>query len=39
MALDKQDQPCYLAEREAAIRVWFTESIEHSDLIDLTHSS
>jgi len=39
MALDNQDQPCYLAEREAAIRVWFTESIEHSDLIDLTHSS
>ena len=39
MALDSQDQPCYLAEREAGIRVWFTESIEHSDLIDLTHSS
>ena len=39
MALDSQDQPYYLAEREAGIRVWFTESIEHSDLIDLTHSS
>ena len=36
MTLDAQELPCYLVEREAAIRVWFTESIEHSDLIDLT---
>jgi glyoxylase-like metal-dependent hydrolase (beta-lactamase superfamily II) len=38
MVLDEQGQPRYLGEREAAIRVWFTESIEHSDLIDLTNS-
>jgi glyoxylase-like metal-dependent hydrolase (beta-lactamase superfamily II) len=37
MVLDEQEQPCYQGEREAAIRVWFSESVEHSDLIDLTH--
>jgi glyoxylase-like metal-dependent hydrolase (beta-lactamase superfamily II) len=36
MVLDDQGQPSYLGVREAGIRVWFTESIEHSDLIDLT---
>jgi hypothetical protein len=36
MALDAQDQPYYLGVREAGIRVWFTESIEHSDSIDLS---
>ena len=36
MVLDDKDQPCYLGEREASMRVWFSESIEHSDLIDLT---
>lgn len=37
MVLDDHGQPSYLGEREAAIRVWFTERIEHSDLIDLTN--
>jgi hypothetical protein len=36
--IDDRGQPSYLGKREAAIRVWFTESIEHSDLIDLTNS-
>jgi glyoxylase-like metal-dependent hydrolase (beta-lactamase superfamily II) len=37
MSLDSEGQPQYLGVREAGIRVWFTESIEHSDSIDLTH--
>lgn len=37
MALDREGMPYYIGEREAAIRVWFTESIEQSNLIDLTH--
>ena len=36
MALDEQGQPSFLGQREAGIRVWFTENIEHSDIIDLT---
>ena len=36
MVLDAQDQPCYFGDRKAAIRIWFSESIEHSDVIDLT---
>lgn len=38
MALDARGEPTYLGEREAGIRVWFTESIEQSDVIDLTLS-
>ena len=36
MVLDAQDQPSYFGDRKAAIRIWFSESIEHSDVIDLT---
>ena len=36
MTLDEKGQPCHLGERAAGIRVWFTENIEHSDVIDLT---
>jgi N-acyl homoserine lactone hydrolase len=36
LALDQQGQPFHLGERAAAIRVWFKESVEHSEVIDLT---
>ena len=36
MGLDENDQPYYIGERQAAISVWFSEKIEHSDMIDLT---
>ena len=37
MHLDIDGNPQYLGVREVAIRVWFNETVEHSDVIDLTH--
>ena len=36
MGLDETGQPYYIGERQAAISVWFSEKIEHSDRIDLS---
>jgi N-acyl homoserine lactone hydrolase len=38
MVLDSEGNPQYVGKREAAIRVWFTETVEQSDVIDLTRS-
>jgi glyoxylase-like metal-dependent hydrolase (beta-lactamase superfamily II) len=39
MTLDQNHQPIYIGKRVAAIRTWFSETVEDSELIDLTSTS
>ena len=39
MALDQNHQPIYIGKRTAAIRTWFSETVEDSELIYLTSES
>jgi N-acyl homoserine lactone hydrolase len=36
MGLDSEHNPIYIGQREASMRVWFNETVEMSDVMDLT---
>ena len=38
MKLDSTDRPVYVGKRDASIRVWFNETVETSEVIDLSHA-